>query len=92
MYAALHSFAFGAIYWRNIDPRFFGSTGNPKEEWKERLDLLDEMERDEMERLVDRKLKGMESSVLVWDPDEYTVAFRQQLKSQERKERRESGS
>ena len=50
------------------------------------------MERDEMERLVDRKLKGMESSVLVWDPDEYTVAFRQQLKSQERKERRESGS
>ena len=40
---------------------------------------------EEMELLVSRKLKEMDTRVLAWDPDEYTVAFRQQLKSQEEK-------
>lgn len=85
MYAASHSFAFDAIYWQKIDPRFFGPTENPEGAWKERLDLLNEKERDEMELLVARKLKEMNTRVLAWDPDEYTVAFCQQLKSREEK-------
>ena len=80
-YAILHSFAFDAIYWRKIDQRFFGptETDDPSEAWKERLVLLDENQKGEMERLVTRKLEEMEDRVLAWDPDEYTEAFRQGL-------------
>lgn len=35
-----------------------------------------------MEQLVARKMKEIESRALSWDPDEYTLAFRQQLKRQ----------
>lgn len=82
VYAILHSFAFDAIYWQKIDRRFFGpaKTDDPSEAWRERLDLLDESQRDEMERLVTRKLEEMDDRVLAWDPDEYTEAFRQELK------------
>ncbi|KAJ5239574.1 hypothetical protein N7468_004193 [Penicillium chermesinum] len=81
VYAILHSFAFDAIYWQKIDQRFFGptETDDPSEAWKERLDLLDENQKVEMERLVTRKLKEMEDRVLAWDPDEYTESFRQRL-------------
>lgn len=89
IYAVLHSFAFDAIYWQMIDPRFFGPTETPEEAWKERLDLLDEKEKDEMEQLVTRKLKEMETRILAWDPDEYTVAFRQKLKRRTEKENEE---
>ena len=82
VYAALHSFAFDMIYWQKIDERFFGPTENTEEAWKERLVLLGESERDEMELLVALKLEEMNTRVLSWDPDEYTVAFREQLKSQ----------
>lgn len=82
--ASLHSFAFDAIYWQKIDPRFFGPTGNPEEAWKKRVDLLTEEEK-EMELLVARKLKEMNTRTLMWDPDEYTVAFRWELKSHEEK-------
>ncbi|KAJ9233421.1 hypothetical protein DTO169E5_7011 [Paecilomyces variotii] len=81
MYALLHSFAFDVIYWQMIDPRFFGPAERPEEAWKERLSLLDEKEKDEMEQLVTRKLKEKEVRILAWDPDEYTVAFRRQLNS-----------
>jgi hypothetical protein len=69
VYAILHSFAFDAIYWQKIDRRFFGptETDDPSEAWKERLDLLDETQRDEMEWLVTRKLEDMEDKVLAWD-------------------------
>lgn len=89
MYAITHSFAFDAIYWQKIDPRFFGPTKNPEEAWRERLNLLDRQEKDDMEELVSRKLEEMESRVLAWDPDEYTMAFHQQLK--ERKEKEDGG-
>lgn len=89
MYAMLHSFAFDAIYWQKIDPRFFGPTENPEETWRERLNLLNEKERDEMERLVTQKLEEMETRVLEWDPDEYTVTYRHQLKKQRQKEMEE---
>ncbi|GKZ31071.1 hypothetical protein AbraIFM66950_011130 [Aspergillus brasiliensis] len=74
VYAILHSFAFDAIYWHKIDRRFFGSTitEDASEAWKERLHLLDETQREEMERLVTKKLGEMDSRVLAWDPDEYT--------------------
>lgn len=62
VYAILNSSAFDAIYWQKIDRRFFGltETDDPDEAWKEKLDLLDETERGEMERLVRRKLEEME--------------------------------
>ncbi|KAJ5105282.1 hypothetical protein NUU61_002629 [Penicillium alfredii] len=83
-------FAFDAIYWQKIDPRFFGSTKNPEEAWRERLHLLDEKERSEMEILVAQKLKEMNTRVLSWDPDDYTLAFRQQLKGREQKANEEN--
>lgn len=91
IYAVTHSFAFDAIYWQKIDPRFFGptSTENPEEAWKERLELLDGGEKDEMEELVARKLKEKETRILAWDPDEYTVAFRQQLRERRERENKE---
>ncbi|BCR95757.1 uncharacterized protein AKAW2_20697S [Aspergillus luchuensis] len=90
IYAVTHSFAFDAIYWQKIDPRFFGPTVDYEEAWRDRLDLLDEQERDKMEELVSRKLEEMESRVLAWDPDEYTMAFHQHLK--ERKEKEDEGA
>ncbi|PLN74598.1 hypothetical protein BDW42DRAFT_181940 [Aspergillus taichungensis] len=82
VYAVLNSFAFDAIYWQKIDQRFFGptKTDDSGEAWKERLAQLDEAQRDEMERLVTRKLEEMEHRVLAWEPDEYTEEFRQKLK------------
>ncbi|KAJ5638844.1 hypothetical protein N7528_001234 [Penicillium herquei] len=82
MYAALNSFAFDLIYWQKIDHRFFGPTDNFEDAWKERLHLLDDREKEEMELLVTRKLQEMDTRVLSWDPDEYTVGFREQLQSQ----------
>ncbi|GES58625.1 phosphotransferase family protein [Aspergillus terreus] len=81
VYAILHSFAFDVIYWQKIDRRFFGPTkaDDPSEAWKERLGLLGEHQKDEMEQLVTRKLEKMKDWVLAWDPDEYTEAFRQEL-------------
>lgn len=91
VYAILHSFAFDAIYWQKIDRRFFGhtETDDPSEAWKERLDLLDETQRSEMERLVTKKLEEIEDRVLAWDPDEYTEAFRQDLKKKRAEEAKE---
>ena len=39
-----------------------------------------------MEQLVARKQKEMKTRILAWDPDEYTMAFSQQLKRQEEEE------
>lgn len=54
-------------------------TDDPSEAWKERLNLLDESQKTEVERLVVRKLDEMEDRVLAWDPDEYAEAFWQVL-------------
>ncbi|PYH91907.1 hypothetical protein BO71DRAFT_37162 [Aspergillus ellipticus CBS 707.79] len=74
-YAARQSFAFDEIYWQKIDPRFFGPTDSTETAWKHRLNLLDEKERDEMERLVALKLGQMQDRVLAWDPDERTKSL-----------------
>ncbi|GLA47671.1 hypothetical protein AnigIFM63604_002480 [Aspergillus niger] len=88
VYAVLHSFAFDAIYWLKIDKRYFGPTesDDASEAWKERVQLLDESQRDEMENLVTKKLAEMESRVLAWEPDEYTAEFRQVLKKKRKEE------
>ncbi|KAJ5162048.1 hypothetical protein N7492_007440 [Penicillium capsulatum] len=71
-YAARNAFAFDLLYWNKIDRRFFGPVGDIEDAWKQRLNLLSDEEKDEMERLVAQKLEEMESRVLAWDPDEYT--------------------
>ncbi|CAG8908733.1 unnamed protein product [Penicillium egyptiacum] len=73
VYAALHSFAFDAIYWQKIDPMFFKASQTPETAWKERLGLLGEREIEEMEQLVARKLEEMKTRILEWDPDECTI-------------------
>ncbi|KAJ5573656.1 uncharacterized protein N7459_008083 [Penicillium hispanicum] len=73
-YSARNSFAFDAIYWKKLDGRFFGPTTCLVEDvWRQRLDLLDAEAKDDMEKLVARKLGEMETRVLAWDPDEYTL-------------------
>lgn len=79
VYAATHSFALDETYWQKFDPRFFGHTKDLEGAWEERLGLFDEKEREEIEMLVARKLKEMDTRTLSWDPDEYTLAFHGQV-------------
>ncbi|KAJ5183701.1 hypothetical protein N7492_001317 [Penicillium capsulatum] len=74
-YAARCNFAFDAIYWQKLDRRFFGPTETSDYDvaGKERVDLLDDKEKAEMEALVVRKLEEMPPRVLAWEPDEYTL-------------------
>jgi aminoglycoside phosphotransferase (APT) family kinase protein len=74
-YAARCNFAFDAIYWQKIDQRFFGPTtvSEYDDAWKERLELLNDKDKSDMEELVVRKLEDMETRVLAWEPDEYTM-------------------
>lgn len=68
IYAARKNFAFDSIFWRELDPRFFGNPGVAQEDsWRKRLDMLDELERSCMEELVGRKMKEMETRVLAWE-------------------------
>ncbi|KAJ5150531.1 Aminoglycoside phosphotransferase [Penicillium coprophilum] len=80
----MHSFAFDEIYWQGIGPRGFGPTQNIEGIWKEQLGILDEKERDKMELPVARKVLEMKTGALSWDPDEYTLAFLEKLKGQEK--------
>ncbi|RAK97357.1 uncharacterized protein BO80DRAFT_428349 [Aspergillus ibericus CBS 121593] len=81
VYAAMNSFAFDVVFWEKIDERFFGRLGDGEEGWKERVQLLDDGERAEMEELVGRKVEEMETRVLEWDPDEYTLAAQREWES-----------
>ncbi|KAK7609666.1 phosphotransferase family protein [Phyllosticta paracitricarpa] len=69
-YAARKSFAFDAVFWRNIFPRFFGAVSGEDDAWQRALALLGAEERDEMERLASRKMEEMKDRVLVWEDDE----------------------
>ncbi|KAJ3478400.1 hypothetical protein NLG97_g8590 [Lecanicillium saksenae] len=58
-YAACNSFAFDAVYWSQIDQRFFGrhdDGGDPECTWKRRLALLDEQTQAAMDTFVTRKM------------------------------------
>ena len=70
-YAARKSFAFDSIFWRKLDPRFFGPGETPEDSWEKRLELPDEKEKMSMEPLVQQKLDDMKERVLAWDLDEH---------------------
>ncbi|KAI9035573.1 uncharacterized protein KD926_003233 [Aspergillus affinis] len=73
-YAARNNFTFDAIYWEKIDQRFFESNDcNIDEVWRQRLELLSDSEKGEMEDLVNQKTREIETRALEWDPDEYTL-------------------
>lgn len=76
IYAARKNFAFDAIFWRELDPRFFGDPGVSQEDaWVERLDGMDEPEKTRMEAIVERKMKDKETRVLAWEVDEKLSLF-----------------
>ncbi|KAL4913334.1 hypothetical protein BDW62DRAFT_205661 [Aspergillus aurantiobrunneus] len=71
VYAARKSFAFDSIFWKKVEPRYFGPSELSEEDrWTERLELLDEEEKKAMEVLVKRKLGDMKRRVLAWETDE----------------------
>lgn len=70
-YAARKSFAFDAVFWKKLDSRFFGPGMSTEDDrWKERIDLLTEDERANMEKVVKKKLEEMRTRGLSWEPDE----------------------
>ncbi|GFF57781.1 hypothetical protein IFM51744_09330 [Aspergillus udagawae] len=70
-YAARKNFAFDAVFWKKLDGRFFGpGTSTEDDRWKERIDLLPENERANMEKVVEKKLEEMRTRVLAWEPYE----------------------
>ncbi|KAM3449582.1 hypothetical protein MY3296_006802 [Beauveria thailandica] len=70
VYAARKNFAFDAIFWEKLDPKFFGPGEAPEDAWKQRLGLLDEQVRENMEPFVEKKLKDNETRELAWELDE----------------------
>ena len=70
-YAASKNFAFDSIFWKKLDPLFFGpSTVAEEHRREERIGLLSEEERQCMEQVVDRKLEQMQERALAWEPEE----------------------
>lgn len=70
-YAARKNFAFDAVFWKKLDGRFFGpGTSTEDDRWKERMNLLTEDERAEMDKVVKKKLEEMKTRDLVWEPEE----------------------
>lgn len=57
VYAARKNFAFDAVFWHKLDPKFFGLGGRPEDVWRQRLGLLDERDKEDMASFVDKKLK-----------------------------------
>jgi hypothetical protein len=70
-YAARKNFAFHAVFWKKLDGRFFGpGTSTDDDRCKERIDLLTEEERANMEKVVEKRLEETRTRVLAWEPDE----------------------
>lgn len=55
-YAMRRSWAFNAVFWTFLDPAFFGGNGK-RDEYEERLALLDEEARNGIDAFVQRKVK-----------------------------------
>lgn len=71
VYGARKNFAFDAIFWRELDSRFFEASGMPQEDaWVKRMDVMHEAEKSDMEVFVERKWQEMETRILAWEPDE----------------------
>ncbi|KAG4423946.1 hypothetical protein IFR04_002941 [Cadophora malorum] len=73
-YAARKSWAFDTIYWKYLDGRFFGKGGEENatgEQWKSRVHLLSDKEREAMEPFVREKMEEAKERILVeWDAAE----------------------
>lgn len=70
-YAVRKNVAFDAVFWKKLDCRFFGPGMSTEDDrWKERIDLLTEDERANMEKVVEKKLGETKARVLAWEPDE----------------------
>lgn len=68
-YAARKAWAFDPIYWKYIDPKYFGE--NREGGYEERLDLFSDSEKEQMERLVERKVDESKKIKLVeWQPED----------------------
>ncbi|KAG8408730.1 hypothetical protein J3458_019747 [Metarhizium acridum] len=63
VYAARRNFAFDGVYWKKLDPRFFGDDGSsgPGDAWMKRLELLYEQTRVAMEAFADKKVAESET-------------------------------
>ncbi|KAL4901175.1 hypothetical protein BDW74DRAFT_187830 [Aspergillus multicolor] len=84
-YAARKPFAFDFIFWKKLDTRFFGpGTISDEDRWTERIDLLDERGKEDMETLVKRKMEEAKERVLAWEPDEATSESAQFLDKDQR--------
>jgi hypothetical protein len=71
VHAAKKNFAFDTVYWTKLDERYFGPRMATEEDaWEERIVLLSETDRANMDQLVQRKLDEMKDPVLAWEPDE----------------------
>ena len=73
VYASRKNFAFDAIFWEKLDPKFFGPGGSPENVWRQRLDLLDNQAKENMESFLEKKLKDSETRALAWEPDELVL-------------------
>lgn len=70
-YAVTKNFAFDSIFWKKLDPLFFGSSTVVEEHrWEQRIGLLNEEERRCMEQVVGRKLEQIKKRALAWEPEE----------------------
>ncbi|ROW13110.1 hypothetical protein VPNG_05938 [Cytospora leucostoma] len=71
-YAARKAWAFDPIYWKYIDPKYFGE--NVEGGYEGRLKLLSEREKEQMELFVERKVEESKEVKLVeWDPEDARV-------------------
>jgi hypothetical protein len=81
VYAAKKNFAFDTAFWKKLDERYFGPRLATEEDaWEERINLLSEKDRANMDQVVWRKLDEMNDRVLTWEPDEVDEQGSQQQK------------
>ncbi|KAJ5472832.1 hypothetical protein N7530_006833 [Penicillium desertorum] len=76
-------FAFDAIYWKNIDQQFFGSTAEDDvcESWRKRLHPLEPEEINFTEESVDLAIKVRDTLFfLSWDLSEYAVEWNEKMR------------
>ncbi|ROW12776.1 hypothetical protein VMCG_00412 [Cytospora schulzeri] len=68
-YAARKAWAFDPIYWKYIDPKYFGE--NRKGGYEGRLGLFSDSEKEQMELFVERKVEESKKIRLVeWKPED----------------------
>lgn len=78
-YAARKAWAFDPIYWKYIDPKYFGE--NREGGYEGRLGLLSEHEKEQMELFVERKVEESGGfSMVEWEPEDARLLLQACLK------------